>query len=241
MRATSAVGPGLGSRHENGNPELQVRRGWPARAGMASSGPLPGPDAKKPAFSEDFFSHELGRLPALAGAQAAGEPMAVKSKVPRRSGGRRTPPLRGTIPELPAKKRGSNVAPTSASVAHAAAPAPAPAAAAAAAASGAARKRPMAPPPAPPAKRPAGSSSSSSAVTDSTHVQQCCTPSHFCNVHISVYPAGNHLLLSFLCQEHKLSLPQPWGQVLKHIYMSVTGKLKLLPKKCYKRYVTVVN
>ena len=71
--------------------------------------------------------------------------------------------------------------------------------------------------------------------------EQCCTLSHFCNVHISVYPAGNHLLLSFLCQEHKLSLPQPWGQVLKHIYMSVTGKLKLLPKKCYKRYVTAVN
>ena len=55
MRATSAVAPRLGSRHENGNPELQVRRGWPARAGMASSGPLPGPDAKKPAFYDDVF------------------------------------------------------------------------------------------------------------------------------------------------------------------------------------------
>ena len=55
VRATSAVAPGLGSRHENGNPELQVRRGWPARAGMASSGPLPGPDAKKPAFYDDVF------------------------------------------------------------------------------------------------------------------------------------------------------------------------------------------
>ena len=55
MRTTSAVAPGFGSRHENGNPELQVRRGWPARAGMASSGPLPGPDAKKPAFYDDVF------------------------------------------------------------------------------------------------------------------------------------------------------------------------------------------
>ena len=55
VRATSAVATGLGSRHENGNPELQVRRGWPAWAGMASSGPLPGPDAKKPAFYDDVF------------------------------------------------------------------------------------------------------------------------------------------------------------------------------------------
>ena len=55
VRATSAVAARLGSRHENGNPELQVRRGWPARAGMASSGPLPGPDAKKPAFYDDVF------------------------------------------------------------------------------------------------------------------------------------------------------------------------------------------
>ena len=47
--------PELGSRHENGNPELKVRRGWPARAGMASSGPLPGSDAKKPACSNDAF------------------------------------------------------------------------------------------------------------------------------------------------------------------------------------------
>ena len=29
---------------------------------MASSDPLPGPDAKSPAFPNDFFSHELGRL-----------------------------------------------------------------------------------------------------------------------------------------------------------------------------------
>ena len=55
MRSASAVVPELGSRHENGNPELQVRRGWPARARMASSGPLPGPDAKKPAFYDDVF------------------------------------------------------------------------------------------------------------------------------------------------------------------------------------------
>ena len=38
---------------------------------MASSDPLPGPDAKSPAFPNDFFSHELERLPALAGACAA--------------------------------------------------------------------------------------------------------------------------------------------------------------------------
>ena len=38
---------------------------------MASSDPLPGPDAKSPAFPNDFFSHELERLPALAGARAA--------------------------------------------------------------------------------------------------------------------------------------------------------------------------
>ena len=56
MRSTpAAAAPELGSRHENGNPELQVRRGWPAWAGMASSGPLPGPDAKKPAFYDDVF------------------------------------------------------------------------------------------------------------------------------------------------------------------------------------------
>ena len=36
---------------------------------MASSDPLPGPDAKTPAFPNDFFSHELERLPALAGAR----------------------------------------------------------------------------------------------------------------------------------------------------------------------------
>ena len=37
---------------------------------MASSDPLPAPDAKSPAFPNDFFSHELERLPALAGACA---------------------------------------------------------------------------------------------------------------------------------------------------------------------------
>ena len=40
---------------------------------MASSDPLPGPDAKSPAFPNDFFSHELERLPALAGARRRGE------------------------------------------------------------------------------------------------------------------------------------------------------------------------
>ena len=68
---------------------------------------------KSPRLTTMFFSRTRSFARALAGAQAAGEPMAVISKVPRRSGGRRTPPLRGTIPKLPAKKRGSNVAPTS--------------------------------------------------------------------------------------------------------------------------------
>ena len=55
VTAARATAPGVGSQSENGNPGLQVRRGWPARAGMASSGPLPGPDAKKPAFYDDVF------------------------------------------------------------------------------------------------------------------------------------------------------------------------------------------
>ena len=62
---------------------------------------------KSPRFTTMFFSRTRSFARALAGAQAAGEPMAVISKVPRWSGGRRTPPLRGTIPKLPAKKRGS--------------------------------------------------------------------------------------------------------------------------------------
>ena len=52
---TRLIAPGLGSQSENGNPGLQVRRGWPARRGMASSGPLAGPDAKNPAFPKIFF------------------------------------------------------------------------------------------------------------------------------------------------------------------------------------------
>ena len=87
----------------------------------------------------------------------------------------------------------------------------------------------------PHARRAAGPSPpTTTTVTDIARVQKSCTPSHFCNVHISLSPADNHPLLSFPCQDHKLSWPQPWGQVFKLIYMSVTGKLKLLPKKCYK-------
>ena len=68
MSATPLLAPGAGAA---GNPGLQVRRGWPARCGMASSGPLAGPDANPPAFPTTFFSHERGRLPALAGTRAA--------------------------------------------------------------------------------------------------------------------------------------------------------------------------
>ena len=66
-------------------------------------------------------------------------------------------------------------------------------------------------------------------VTDLASVSHSDTSYHFCNVHISDFPAGNTLLLSFPRQDHVLRWPQPWGQVFIIIYISVTGKLiKLL-------------
>ena len=50
-----ATAPTLGTLAENGKSGLQGRRGWPARGGMASIHPLPGPDAKTPAFPKIFF------------------------------------------------------------------------------------------------------------------------------------------------------------------------------------------
>ena len=71
--------------------------------------------------------------------------------------------------------------------------------------------------------------SRSGAVTDLASVSHSDTSYHFCNVHISDFPAGNTLLLSFPRQDHVLGWPQPWGQVFIIIYISVTGKLiKLL-------------
>ena len=58
--------PGTRVTTEKGNLGLQVRRGWPARAGMASSDPLSRPDAT-PAVFANIFPHELRRLPTLAG------------------------------------------------------------------------------------------------------------------------------------------------------------------------------
>ena len=47
--------PELGPRRRGTCPGHQVRRGWPAWAGMAFIHPLPGPDAKTPAFPNIFF------------------------------------------------------------------------------------------------------------------------------------------------------------------------------------------
>ena len=109
MRATSAVVPTLGSRRGYGNPELQVRRGWPARAGMASSGPLPGPDAKKPAFYDDVFLTNAVVCPRArswgAGRGRADGGRDIEGAAAVR-GARRTPPLRGTIPKAAGEEAG---------------------------------------------------------------------------------------------------------------------------------------
>ena len=71
VRATLAVAPHqkkVGAQSENGKSWAPGTPRLARLVCMASSDPLPGPDAKPPAFLNDFFSHELERLPALAGA-----------------------------------------------------------------------------------------------------------------------------------------------------------------------------
>ena len=63
----------MGAQSENGKSWAPGTPRLARLVCMASSDPLPGPDAKSPAFPNDFFSHELERLPALAGVRRRGE------------------------------------------------------------------------------------------------------------------------------------------------------------------------
>ena len=67
--------PELGPRRRGTCPGHQVRRGWPAWAGMASIHPLPGPDAKNPAFPTISFLTNSSVGPALAGTPARAAPV----------------------------------------------------------------------------------------------------------------------------------------------------------------------
>ena len=61
VRTASATAPNPGSLNEKVTFGLQVCRSWPARAGVASTYPLPRPDAKTPHFRRIFSSRTRAR------------------------------------------------------------------------------------------------------------------------------------------------------------------------------------